>query len=1110
MPNSLTIPKNPVYPPSMDWSLLRREGIQHIERLGSAIWTDYNLHDPGITILEILCYALTDLGYRANLPAADLFAGGEGKPFFTAAEILSCGPVTALDLRKILIDIPGVRNAWVEQMSDPEVQFKLEPNNNSSEIKTTIENFLNSKYKNLLGLEEGSQIELNNIFPDFNEKEDNTGILYLLIEAGKCNDEKKKHEYQEKLKEKLIISVLGPVNDNDILKKSLLLYMAEYYLPEVAFFIEQDIINSPNSENEERIILQRLRILTPLIKIKSNNLEEFWDEGLEVNVDDRKLIKLIDSNVELKKFLYAQPLLCLILQNSLAFSALPEDFDKNIDYNLFIPQGIYTISLKLEEEAEVEANAIKAEARKRLHRYRNLGEDVDPDIRIIEKKKIGIKLSLELTPSVNELAVLAKVHEAVNNYLSPSLRFYSLEEMLNKYGSFLLNTSSIEQLEKILLPPEVLTAIRRILDKEYIGIDAFSKAIEQSITPEQYDEYYSLIFIHAQKKYEAHSVYQGPLLKHGFLDEGELLKAQPRQTIYKSDLYRIIAAIEGVKHIETLEMFHCKEVNEQNGKWCLQFECRCLPELNLECSQFTVSKGGIEIPIPSESIKDYLDTHPPLSTKIIREGNMDLPVPIGKGISDLTDYTSIQEDFPRTYKIGHVGIASKEPDLRKAQTKQLKGYLLFYDQIMANYLSHLENVRSLLSIEKHEKRLYQPLYSIPGIKELLLDFESEDWGTFTGDTENDYVQILRRLTEGNATEKNIRDNKILDHLLGRFGEEFSDYVLKLYQIERSVERRDLWEENSGLEDSLMDKQRFLDHLPKLGSHRAGGFNYHFTQGSETGFWNTDNVSGLKNRVCAKLGIEDWSRHTITCEPAFVVEVAPVRNLKGSKNKYEFYIKPEEGSPTRLLVSTTKFSTSNAAEKASADFLNMASDSSNYSIVEDEIGFWAGTADSDRKKVNALLLEPIINPDQVNDRLKYIQNLATAHCQDDSFHIIEHLLLRPRNNTFSNLLRPMVCCLDRLELLDPYSFWLSVVVPDWVARFKHPVHRQNFEQTVRAEAPAHLAIRFCVLDRNQMLSFEKGYYNWLKELCTDKQDNLANPTDNLIALMNSWEDAIIHY
>ncbi len=45
---------------ALDYDTLRREGIKHIERPGSTFWTDYNTHDPGITILEQLCYAITN------------------------------------------------------------------------------------------------------------------------------------------------------------------------------------------------------------------------------------------------------------------------------------------------------------------------------------------------------------------------------------------------------------------------------------------------------------------------------------------------------------------------------------------------------------------------------------------------------------------------------------------------------------------------------------------------------------------------------------------------------------------------------------------------------------------------------------------------------------------------------------------------------------------------------------------------------------------------------------------------------------------------------------------------------------------------------------------
>jgi len=59
---------------ALDFSALKDEGIAWIEKLAGKRWTDYNQHDPGITILEQLVYALTELAYRANYPIGDLLA----------------------------------------------------------------------------------------------------------------------------------------------------------------------------------------------------------------------------------------------------------------------------------------------------------------------------------------------------------------------------------------------------------------------------------------------------------------------------------------------------------------------------------------------------------------------------------------------------------------------------------------------------------------------------------------------------------------------------------------------------------------------------------------------------------------------------------------------------------------------------------------------------------------------------------------------------------------------------------------------------------------------------------------------------------------------------
>ena len=50
--------------PVLDVVALRDVGIERISRLSGKIWNDYNASDPGITLLEILCFSIMDLGYR--------------------------------------------------------------------------------------------------------------------------------------------------------------------------------------------------------------------------------------------------------------------------------------------------------------------------------------------------------------------------------------------------------------------------------------------------------------------------------------------------------------------------------------------------------------------------------------------------------------------------------------------------------------------------------------------------------------------------------------------------------------------------------------------------------------------------------------------------------------------------------------------------------------------------------------------------------------------------------------------------------------------------------------------------------------------------------------
>ena len=103
----------------MDYKALREAGIAHIQKLAGHFWTDHNAHDPGITMLEHVCFALTDLSYRSTFEIPDLLAEGNASPeWFSPGKVMTTAPVTINDLRKLLIDVPGVRNVWVFPVID--------------------------------------------------------------------------------------------------------------------------------------------------------------------------------------------------------------------------------------------------------------------------------------------------------------------------------------------------------------------------------------------------------------------------------------------------------------------------------------------------------------------------------------------------------------------------------------------------------------------------------------------------------------------------------------------------------------------------------------------------------------------------------------------------------------------------------------------------------------------------------------------------------------------------------------------------------------------------------------------------------------------------------
>ncbi len=111
---------NPPLQEILDFDALRKRGLHYIQELSGDVWTDFNTHDPGVTLLEILCYSLTDLGYRteqikdaffSDIPIAKSYIE---KYLFEAKELLPSLPVTIDDIENyIQLNIEDVTAAWV-------------------------------------------------------------------------------------------------------------------------------------------------------------------------------------------------------------------------------------------------------------------------------------------------------------------------------------------------------------------------------------------------------------------------------------------------------------------------------------------------------------------------------------------------------------------------------------------------------------------------------------------------------------------------------------------------------------------------------------------------------------------------------------------------------------------------------------------------------------------------------------------------------------------------------------------------------------------------------------------------------------------------------------
>ncbi|NDV82955.1 hypothetical protein [Bacteroides sp. 51] len=118
MKKHITIPRKE---PSQDlYTQLQEAALNAVQRYSGNLWTDYNEHDPGVTVMDVLNYTLLETDYRLQFDLQDYLTPAKGKwlpsgnALFSPLEIFPVNPVTEVDYRKLFVSsIDDLKNVWV-------------------------------------------------------------------------------------------------------------------------------------------------------------------------------------------------------------------------------------------------------------------------------------------------------------------------------------------------------------------------------------------------------------------------------------------------------------------------------------------------------------------------------------------------------------------------------------------------------------------------------------------------------------------------------------------------------------------------------------------------------------------------------------------------------------------------------------------------------------------------------------------------------------------------------------------------------------------------------------------------------------------------------------
>ena len=493
--------------------------------------------------------------------------------------------------------------------------------------------------------------------------------------------------------------------------------------------------------------------------------------------------------------------------------------------------GYYDFTIELDHSITIESSDVEEKVRNAVrdlyYQHRNSCEDIN-EIRILAKDcTLLLDLDLVVANNADINAIVSEIYSKVNDYVSPCPQKYTLEQLL-----------------------------------------------EKGRKPED--------------------IYRGCLPFSTFVDFEELKNLKRRSCIYRSDIIKIIRDIEGVTNVNKLVVWvktsdsDIRQVNDivfedskelchyryRLEKFAYKSSGRILKvdknKNKIEKTYISYKWNGVkystDLEIPQENRLEWQIDNQPSD-----QSSLEYPVEQGR-YRDTDIYNSFQNLFPTVYRMGKkekVGLITEEDEAAKLQ---LKAYLTFFDQFLADYLEQLDSLNKFFSIDNPDSEVLQTYYfknltdsEIEGVSRVLKDsFQYRDKYLYHNHSTSQLKEEQKTSDEvihddcnGNDEAEKLyydRRNRLMDHLLARFNETFAEYAAILFVSDYG----NAYNYISFLKEGSKDKSYILRNYPSLSANRFGAVY----------FSKELNLSGLEKKILSRLGIENQKAKIATINKVF--------------------------------------------------------------------------------------------------------------------------------------------------------------------------------------------------------------------------------------------------